>query len=197
MPTCWAATPTSATSCSGRSDPGPAAHGVGQHRRQPGAGPGRDRLPARRLRAGRGDAGAVRTPAGRSVTQNGFTELGAQSLNLNVAAADDQLAAHAVRPRPRGRVAAGHRPHAGHRAASGLAARVRLDPAGRSRRHCRGAPFAAFTVYGATPQPDCGGVGLRASNHHRRRHAALPALRRRHRTGTDNHALNLGVRLSW
>jgi hypothetical protein len=46
-----------------------------------------------------------------------------------------------------------------------------------------GAPFAAFTVYGATPQPDSAVVSFPRGDHHRGRHADLPALRRRHRIG--------------
>ena len=46
-------------------DPRPAAaHGQRQHRRQPVPGPGRDRLQGRRLRAGGGDAHAVRALPG-------------------------------------------------------------------------------------------------------------------------------------
>jgi len=60
-----------------------------------------------------------------------------------------------------------------------------------------GAPFAAFTVYGATPQPDSAVVSLRAATSI----AAGTQLYLRYDgdfgSGTDNHSLNLGLQLSW
>ncbi len=60
-----------------------------------------------------------------------------------------------------------------------------------------GAPFAAFTVYGATPQPDSAVVSLSA----RTNLAAATQLYLRYDgdigSGTDNHTVNLGVRFSW
>ena len=60
-----------------------------------------------------------------------------------------------------------------------------------------GAPFAAFTVYGATPQPDSAVVSFTAKT----TIAAATQLYLRYDgdigSGTDNHALNLGVRFSW
>jgi uncharacterized protein with beta-barrel porin domain len=60
-----------------------------------------------------------------------------------------------------------------------------------------GAPFAAFTVYGATPQPDSAVVSFRAAT----TIAASTQIYLRYDgdigSGTDNHALNLGLRLSW
>ena len=60
-----------------------------------------------------------------------------------------------------------------------------------------GAPCNAFTVYGATPQRDAAIDRLRGQHRRRRRRADLSPLRRRTRHGTDNHALNLGVRFTW
>ncbi|WP_422001589.1 autotransporter domain-containing protein [Reyranella sp.] len=60
-----------------------------------------------------------------------------------------------------------------------------------------GAPSAAFTVYGATPQRDFAVIGFRAG-------AAVAAATRLYLrydgeigSGADNHAINLGLRLSW
>ena len=70
-------------------------------------------------------------------------------------------------------------------------------PRARSRRPCRGAPFAGFIVYGATPQPDSAVVSFQANT----RIAESAQLYLRYDgdigSGMDNHALNLGVRLSW
>ena len=60
-----------------------------------------------------------------------------------------------------------------------------------------GAPAANFTVFGATPQRDAAVIGFQASTNV----AAATQLYLRYDgdigSGTDNHALNLGVRLSW
>ena len=60
-----------------------------------------------------------------------------------------------------------------------------------------GAPSANFTVYGATPQRDAAVIGFQASTNV----AAATQLYLRYDgdigSGTDNHTLNLGVRLSW
>ena len=60
-----------------------------------------------------------------------------------------------------------------------------------------GAPSAAFTVYGATPQRDAAVIGFSAGT----RVADNASIYLRYDgdigSGTDNHALNLGVRISW
>ena len=60
-----------------------------------------------------------------------------------------------------------------------------------------GASFAAFTVYGATPRPDSVVVSLRAATNI----ATAAQLYLRYDgdigSGTDNHAVNVGLRLSW
>jgi outer membrane autotransporter protein len=60
-----------------------------------------------------------------------------------------------------------------------------------------GAPVAGFTVDGATPQPDSAVVSLRGSTNI----AAGMQLYLRYDgdigSGTDNHAFNLGLRVSW
>jgi outer membrane autotransporter protein len=60
-----------------------------------------------------------------------------------------------------------------------------------------GAPAAAFTVYGATPQRDAAVIGFSALT----AMSANASIYLRYDgdigSGTDNHALNLGVRISW
>ena len=140
---------------------------------------------------------AVRAPPGLEHQPGGVQRMGRQLAQPERGAADDDLAAHDARRRPRRR----HRPrrhaHARPRPAAGLAARVRQ--------------------HGTA---DHGGVRRRAVGqlHRLRRHAAarrggdrLPGQHQRRRrrrsstcattasigSGTDNHTLNLGVRLSW
>jgi len=133
---------------------------------------------------------------GSSVTQNGFTESGAQSLNLNVA----QQTTNSLRTLF-GLDLAGAVPMGSDRTLDlGLRLGWQHEFASTMRpitAALSGAPFAAFTVYGATPQPDSAVVSLRAST------AIATATQFYLRydgeigSGTDNHAFNVGVRLSW
>ena len=145
-------------------------------------------------------ASATLTPFGRlqasSVTQNAFTEAGAQSLNLNVA----QQITNSLRTVVGADLAGDHRARQREEArpgtAAGLDARVRLHrPANHGRLLRR--TSAAFTVYAATPQRDSAVIGFAASA------AVADATQIYLRYdgtvggGTDNHMLNLGVRFSW
>ena len=143
---------------------------------------------------------ATLTPFGRlqgsSVTQNAFTEAGAQSLNLNVA----QQTTSSLRT-VLGADLAG---------AIGLGNERKLDLAlrlgwmhefadtGRPITAAfSGGPSAAFTVYAATPQRDSALLGLMAST------AVADGIQVYLRYdgtvggGTDNHMLNVGARFSW
>jgi outer membrane autotransporter protein len=133
---------------------------------------------------------------GSSVTQNAFTESGAQSLNLGVA----QQTTNSLRTLF-GVDLAGNVPLGTDRTLDlGLrlgwqhefASTIRPITAALS-----GAPFAAFTVYGATPQPDAAVVSLRANT----RIAEQAQIYLRYDgeigSGTDNHAFNLGLRINW
>ena len=145
-------------------------------------------------------ASATITPFGRlqasSVTQNAFTEAGAQSLNLNVA----QQITNSLRTVVGADLAG----------AIGLGNERKLDLAlrlgwmhefaytGRPITAAfSGAPSAAFTVYAATPQRDSAVIGFSAST------AVADATQIYLRYdgavggGTDNHMLNVGVRFSW
>ena len=66
-----------------------------------------------------------------------------------------------------------------------------------SSRSNRGSPRNGRNVYGATPQRDAAVIGFQASTNV----ATATQLYLRYDgdigSGTDNHALNLGLRLSW
>jgi outer membrane autotransporter protein len=140
------------------------------------------------------------TPFGRvqvsSVTQGGFNESGAQSISLNVA----QQTTNSLRT-TLGADLAG---------AIGLGDSKKLDLAlrlgwlhefadtGRPiTASFAGAPANAFTVYGATPQRDSAVVGFSASTSIAQATSLYLRYDGEIGSGTDNHALNIGVRMSW
>ena len=140
------------------------------------------------------------TPFGRlrfsTMTQNAFTESGANSLNLSVA----QQTTSSLRTVFGAELAS----------SIGLPNQRQLDLALRlGWQHefantsrpvtaaFSGAPGASFTVYGATPTRDAAIVGFSAGT----TVAEATQLYLRHDgtlgSGTDNHALTTGLRLSW
>jgi outer membrane autotransporter protein len=133
---------------------------------------------------------------GSSVTQNAFSEWGAQSLSLNVA----QQTTNSLRS-TFGVNLGGAVPIGDTRTLDlGLRLGWQHEFASTTRpitAALSGAPFNAFTVYGATPQPDSAVVSFSA----RTNLAAATQLYLRYAgdigSGTDNHTLNVGVRLSW
>ena len=60
-----------------------------------------------------------------------------------------------------------------------------------------GAPGNAFTVFGATPARDSAVVGLQATTHIAEATQVYLRYDGGVGGGTDNHAVNLGVRFSW
>ncbi|MFZ5783588.1 MAG: autotransporter domain-containing protein [Pseudomonadota bacterium] len=145
-------------------------------------------------------AQATITPFGRlqvsSVTQNAFTESGASSLNLNVA----QQTTNSVRSTLGADVGAAI--GVGGDRTIDLALRLGwqhefADTARPITAAFAGAPGAAFTVYGATPQSNSAVVGFSA----RTTIAANTSLYLRYNGevggGTDNHSLSIGGRFSW
>ncbi|MPZ30876.1 MAG: autotransporter domain-containing protein [Rhodospirillales bacterium] len=129
-------------------------------------------------------------------SQNAFTESGANSLNLNVA----QQTTNSVRS-VLGAQFASTIP-IGNERALGLGFRLgwQHEYASTGRpitASFAGAPTASFTVYGATPQRDSAIIGFSATA----TVAEATQLYLRYdgelASGTDNHALNLGVRFSW
>ena len=143
-------------------------------------------------------AHAVRPPAGaRASTRPPSREWGANSPQPQRRAADDQLAA--LDPRRRSRPA---RSCSATSARSTLALRLGwlheyADTGRPITAAFAGAPSAAFTVYGATPQRDAAVIGFSAATSI----ADATQLYLRYDgeigAGTDNHALSLGVRISW
>jgi outer membrane autotransporter protein len=140
------------------------------------------------------------TPFGRfqisSVTQNAFSESGAQSLNLNVA----QQTTNSQRTTIGADL--GSSIGLGNERKLDLAVRLgwqhEFADTGRPITAAfAGAPGNAFTVFGATPTRNSAVVGLQAST----TIAAATQVYLRYDGevggGTDNHALNVGLRMSW
>jgi autotransporter-associated beta strand protein len=140
------------------------------------------------------------TPFGRfqisSVTQNAFSESGAQSLDLNVA----QQTTNSQRTTIGADLAS----------SIGLGNERKLDLAVRlGWQHefadtgrpitaaFAGAPGNAFTVFGATPARNSAVVGLQASTTIAAATQAYLRYDGEVGGGTDNHALNVGLRMSW
>jgi outer membrane autotransporter protein len=144
---------------------------------------------------------ATLTPFGRlqisSVTQNGFSEWGsANSLDLNVAQQSTNSLRSTLGADLAGVIGLGDT------RTLDLALRLgwqhEFADTGRPITAAfAGAPANAFTVYGATPQRDSAIIGISAST----AIAAATSLYLRYEAaignGNDNHALNIGVRLTW
>jgi outer membrane autotransporter protein len=140
------------------------------------------------------------TPFGRlqaaSVAQNAFSEWGANALSLNVA----QQTTSALRSTLGVDLAASIPLDAGRAIDLGLRLGWLHEYADTVRpitTAFAGAPSAAFTVYGAAPQRDSAVVGFSAA-------AAVASSAQLYLRydgevggGTDNHAFNVGVRMSW
>ena len=145
-------------------------------------------------------AAATITPFGRfqitSVTQNGFTELGAQSIDLNVFQQTTNSQRTTIGADLAGAIGIG-----GDRK---LNLDFRLgwmhefaDTSRPITAAFAGGPGNAFTVFAAAPARNSAVLGLSAMANI----AAATQLYLRYdgeiATGTDNHAINLGVRFSW
>ena len=144
---------------------------------------------------------ATLTPFGRlqisSVTQNGFSEWGsANSLDLNVAQQSTNSLRSTLGADLAGVIGLGDT------RTLDLALRLgwqhEFADTGRPITAAfAGAPANAFTIYGATPQRDSAIIGVSAST----AIAAATSLYLRYEAaignGNDNHALNIGVRLTW
>lgn len=133
---------------------------------------------------------------GSTVTQNAFSEWGANSLSLNVAQQTTNSLRTLLGADLTGEIALG--------SSSNLDLDLRLgwlhefaDTGRPITAAFAGAPSDAFTVYGATPQRDAAVIGFAAGTNI----AEATQLYLRYdgdlSTGTSNHAINLGVRISW
>src|SRR5262249_39506894 len=60
-----------------------------------------------------------------------------------------------------------------------------------------GAPGSPFTVYGATPQRDSAAIGLMARTHIAQATELYARYDGEVGGGTDNHAINFGLRMTW
>ena len=145
-------------------------------------------------------AAATVTPFGRfavsSVTQNAFSEWGANALSLNV----QRQTTNSLRSTLGAEF--GSAVGLGNERVVALALRLgwqhEFAYTGRPITAAfSGAPANSFTVYGATPQPDAAVIGFSANT----LVAAATQLYLRYDgelgNGTNNHALNVGVRVSW
>jgi outer membrane autotransporter protein len=133
---------------------------------------------------------------GSTVTQNAFSESGAQSLDLNVAQQTTGSLRTTLGTDLAGVLALGN--------ARTLNVDLRLGWQHEYANTARpitaalsGAPFAAFTVYGATPQRDSAVVGFQATTNIAQSAQLYLRYDGEIASGTENHAVNLGVRLSW
>ena len=145
-------------------------------------------------------AAATITPFGRfqisSVTQNAFSEVGRAVAQPQRRAADHELAAHDHRRRSRQLDRPRQRAQARPRGSSRLAARIRRHRPADHRGLCRRAGQLLHRVRrhaGARQRH------RRPSGQHHHRHGTQVYLRYDGGVGggTDNHALNVGVRFSW
>ena len=140
-----------------------------------------------------------RSPASRRrrVNQAAFTEWGANSLSLNVAQQTTTSVRTVLGAELAGAIGLGNHAHARPRAprsAGCTSTPIRAADHGGVRRRARG-QLHRLRRHAAARR---GGDRLPGQHQRRHGHAALPALRRRASDrGTDNHALNLGIRLSW
>ncbi|MPZ33582.1 MAG: autotransporter domain-containing protein [Rhodospirillales bacterium] len=132
----------------------------------------------------------------QSVTQNVFAESGANSLSLNVAQQGTNSLRSTLGAELAGEVPLG--------AESNLALALRLgwlhefsDTTRPISAAFAGAPGNGFTVYGATPARDSAAIGFQASTNVADATSIYLRYDGEVGGGTDNHALNLGLRISW
>ena len=142
-------------------------------------------------------AAATMTPFGRlqasSVTQNAFSEWGANSLSLNVA----QQTTNSLRTTLGADLAGAI--ELGNERKLDLALRLGwlhefADTARPITAAFAGAPGNSFTVFGATPRRDAAVHRLVGRDQRRRAHAIYMRYDGDIAGGTDNHAINVGVR---
>ena len=145
-------------------------------------------------------AAATITPFGRfqisSTTQNAFSESGAQSLSLNVA----QQTTNSQRTTIGADLASSI--GLGNERKLDLAVRLGwmhefADVARPITAAFAGAPGNSFTVFGATPLRNAAVIGLQASTTIAQATQIYLRYDGELATGTDNHALNIGLRISW
>ncbi|MGZ5907234.1 MAG: autotransporter outer membrane beta-barrel domain-containing protein, partial [Reyranella sp.] len=145
-------------------------------------------------------AAATITPFGRfqisSVTQNAFSESGAQSLSLNVAQQTTNSQRTTIGADLAGEIGLGNE----HRVDIDVRLGWQHEFADTGRpitAAFAGAPGNSFTVFGATPARDSAVVGLQATTTVAEATQVYLRYDGGVGGGTDNHAINVGVRFSW
>jgi outer membrane autotransporter protein len=133
---------------------------------------------------------------GSTTTQNGFSESGAQSLSLDVSAQTTRSLRTTFGAELAGAVPLGNERR--------LDLALRLgwqhefaDTARPITAAFAGAPSASFTVYGATPQRDAAVLSFSARTNIGETTQLYLRYDGQLASGSNNHALNAGVRLSW
>ena len=130
------------------------------------------------------------------MTQNAFSESGANSLSLNVAQQGTSSLRSTIGAELAGELPLGSQ--------SKLALALRLgwlheydDTSRPISAAFAGAPGNSFTVYGATPSRDSAVLGFQASTNVADATSIYLRYDGEVGSGTDNHAINLGLRVSW
>ncbi|WP_296337807.1 autotransporter outer membrane beta-barrel domain-containing protein [Reyranella sp.] len=145
-------------------------------------------------------AAATLTPFARfqtsTVTQASFTETGAQSLNLNVAQQTTKSMRGTLGVELAGAVDAPWREKLGLQLRLGWVHEY-ADTSRPVLATFAGAPAASFTVFGAAPQRDSAVLGFAANTAIAQSTSLYLRYDGEVGTGTDNHSISAGLRLSW
>ena len=145
-------------------------------------------------------AAASLTPFARfqamTVTQNAFSETGANSLNLNVAQQTTNSLRTVLGAELAGGIEMGWREKLGLQFRLGWAHEY-ADTARPVTASFAGAPTIGYTVYGASPQRDSATLGLAASTAVAEATSIYARYDGEVGTGTANHVFSAGFRMTW
>ena len=145
-------------------------------------------------------AAATITPFGRfqisSVTQNAFSELGAQSLSLNVAQQTTNSLRTTIGVDLAGSIGLGDEKKIDFAIRLGWMHEL-ADTSRPITAAFAGAPGNSFTVFGATPLHNSAVVGLSATTNIAQATQIYLRYDGEIASGADNHAVSVGVRFSW
>lgn len=131
-----------------------------------------------------------------TVTQNGFSESGANSLNLTVAQQTTNSVRSVLGAELAGFIDAGWRDKLGLQIRLGWAHEY-ADTSRPMTASFAGAPALGFTVYGAAPQRDAAILGLAANTSIAEAWGLYLRYDGEVGTGVDNHVFSAGLRMSW
>ncbi|MDP3160262.1 MAG: autotransporter domain-containing protein [Reyranella sp.] len=131
-----------------------------------------------------------------TVTQNAFSESGANSLNLNVAQQTTNSVRSVLGAELAGFIDAGWRDKLGLQVRLGWAHEY-ADTSRPMTASFAGAPALGFTVYGAAPQRDAAILGLAANTSIAEAWGLYLRYDGEVGTGVDNHVFSAGLRLNW